>query len=146
MNVGLGEGLCLIDNSAFQRVTLPAVAAVWTEGIENGRIGACGPLVAEALYSTQTQEQAAARAEELTEGLPYFEIDESAWRLAFKAQVELAGVAERFHRRPPVDYLVAACAHRHGLGVLHYDRDYDLIAEHSSLAFDSRWVVEPGTL
>jgi hypothetical protein len=30
--------------------------------------------------------------------------------------------------------------------VLHYDRDYDLIAEHSSLEFESRWIADPGSL
>jgi len=33
----------------------------------------------------------------------------------------------------------------HG-GVLHYDRDYDLIREQTSLDFESIWLVEPGTL
>jgi len=36
--------------------------------------------------------------------------------------------------------------HRAEGGVLHYDRDYDLIAEHTRLNFESVWVADPGTL
>ena len=50
------------------------------------------------------------------------------------------------HRLPPVDLLIAALADRHGLGVLHYDHDYDLIAEKTDLTFDSVWLAARGTL
>jgi predicted nucleic acid-binding protein len=40
--------------------------------------------------------------------------------------------------------MIAACAHRAEAGVLHYDRDFDLIAEHTSLVFESEWLVEAG--
>ncbi len=33
-----------------------------------------------------------------------------------------------------------------GLGVLHYDRDYDTIAEHTSLRFKSIWVAPKGSI
>jgi hypothetical protein len=39
--------------------------------------------------------------------------------------------------------MIAACAHEAGAGVLHYDRDYDLIAEHTSLSFESVWLAQP---
>jgi hypothetical protein len=32
------------------------------------------------------------------------------------------------------------------MGVLHYDGDYDLLAEHTSLAFGSEWLAAPGAL
>ena len=34
----------------------------------------------------------------------------------------------------------------HGLGVLHYDGDFDRLAEHSSLGFASTWIAPPGSL
>jgi hypothetical protein len=40
-------------------------------------------------------------------------------------------------RVPPVDLLVAAIADRHRLGILHYDRDYDLLAEKTDLDIES---------
>jgi hypothetical protein len=46
----------------------------------------------------------------------------------------------------PVDLLITALADRHSLGVLHYDHDYDLIAEKTDLAFDSVWLAARVTL
>jgi predicted nucleic acid-binding protein len=42
--------------------------------------------------------------------------------------------------------MLAACAHHSGHGVLHYDRDYDVIADQTSLEFESEWVAPAGTL
>jgi hypothetical protein len=42
--------------------------------------------------------------------------------------------------------VIAACAHTAGMGVLHYDGDYDLLTEHTSLAFESEWLAPPGVL
>lgn len=106
----------------------------------------CGAFAMEALYSGRNAEEVEELHAELTRGMRFVEMDGAIWRSALLAQVELAAVLERFHRRPPIDYLIAATADHHGLGVLHYDGDYDLIAEHSSLEFESRWVVEPGSL
>jgi hypothetical protein len=41
---------------------------------------------------------------------------------------------------------VAALADRYELGVLHYDRDYDLLAEKTDLEFGSVWLAPAGTL
>jgi predicted nucleic acid-binding protein len=41
------------------------------------------------------------------------------------------------------DLLIAATAERHKVTVLHYDEDYDQIAEITG--YPSRWVTEPGT-
>ena len=65
-------------------------------------------------------------------------------RRALDAQRALARVGH--HRLPPVDLLVAALADRHGLGVLHYDRDYDLLAENAGLRFESVWLAPAGSL
>jgi hypothetical protein len=42
--------------------------------------------------------------------------------------------------------LIAACAHVHGAGVLHYDRGYDVLVELSGLDFESNWLASAGTL
>ena len=76
--------------------------------------------------------------------LPWARLDEGVERRAVDAQRHLARVGH--HRLPPVDIVVAALADRHGLGVLHYDRDYDLIADKTDLRFDSIWLSEPGVL
>jgi len=136
----------LVDNSAFARADHPAVAPLWSSGLAHDRLYSCGPFVLEALYSSRNLTDMRELFEELTEALPYVEISERTWRLACDAQLAMATVAPQFHRRPIVDYLVAAAAHEHDLGVLHYDRDYDHILEHTTLEYVSRWIAAPGTL
>ncbi|MDF2258119.1 hypothetical protein [Streptantibioticus ferralitis] len=45
---------------------------------------------------------------------------------------------------PPVNLLVAVTALDHGLTLLHYDRDFETIAQHTELR--TRWPAEPGSL
>lgn len=45
---------------------------------------------------------------------------------------------------PPADLLIAASAESHGVAVLHYDHDFDLIAEVTGQP--TRWVLPAGTL
>jgi predicted nucleic acid-binding protein len=76
--------------------------------------------------------------------LPRIAIDEEVERMALQAQRELEEIGH--HRLAPMDVIVAACAHRAEAGVLHYDRDYDILAEHTSLTFESEWVAPQGSL
>lgn len=47
-------------------------------------------------------------------------------------------------RLPIVDYLIAATAQELGAAVLHYDHDYDTLAE--VMEFESIWLAPAGTL
>jgi len=47
-------------------------------------------------------------------------------------------------RVKPQDALIAACAQDAGVGVLHYDHDFDRLAE--VLDFESHWVAPAGSL
>lgn len=136
----------LVDNSAFARADHPAVAPLWSSGLAHDRLYSRGPFVLEALYSSRNLEEMGSLFEELIEALSYVETTERTWRLAYEAALAMATVAPQFHRRPMVDYLVAAAAHEHGLGVLHYDHDYDHILQHTTLDYVSRWIAPPGTL
>jgi predicted nucleic acid-binding protein len=54
-------------------------------------------------------------------------------------------LADRGHRgRKIPDLLIAAVAQRHGLTVLHYDRDFDLIAQCTGQP--TQWVVARGEI
>jgi predicted nucleic acid-binding protein len=75
---------------------------------------------------------------------PRIEIVAPMEERALLAQRELA--TRGHHRLAPIDVMIAACAHEAGAGVLHYDRDYDLITEHTSLSFESVWLALAGTL
>ena len=52
-------------------------------------------------------------------------VTRSVCSAALWAMGELAAHSDRYHRVGLPDYLVAACAQEAGLGVLHYDRDFD---------------------
>ena len=48
---------------------------------------------------------------------------------ALRLQQDLAHHHGMWHRTPIPDLLIAETALHHGLGVIHFDRDYDRIAE-----------------
>jgi predicted nucleic acid-binding protein len=72
--------------------------------------------------------------------------DANTWRLTERSQRELAEDPAVSHRIGLPDLLLASIASQHGLGVLHYDGDYDLLAEHTSLEFESVWIAPPGSV
>jgi predicted nucleic acid-binding protein len=59
--------------------------------------------------------------------------------------VQAALAARGQHRAASIpDLLIAACAQRHGVTVLHYDGDFDLIAEVTGQPV--QWVVPRGSV
>jgi predicted nucleic acid-binding protein len=56
----------------------------------------------------------------------------------------LAHRASGAQRLPIVDYVVAASAQELGAAMLHYDADYDTLAE--IMAFESVWLAPAGSL
>jgi predicted nucleic acid-binding protein len=137
----------LLDNSAWVRLAdaaLPIQRAVEiADALETGQIAACLPFLLEAGYSARNAREHAQLLAELG-SLPRYGVDDAVEQRAIDAQAQLARAGH--HRLPPVDLVVAALADRHGLGVLHYDHDYDLIAEKTDLDYDSVWLAARGTL
>ena len=139
--------MLLIDNSAWARLASPRLAAERVEEvaqwIEAAELGSCLPFLLEAGYSAQSGPDHERVVADLIM-LPWIELTPAISRLAIQAQRELARVGHR--RVPPADAVIAACAHSEGAGVLHYDRDYDVIAERSGLDFRSEWLAPAGSL
>jgi predicted nucleic acid-binding protein len=137
----------LLDNSAWARLLRGVVAgerarmvAAWMEA---GELAVCLPFLLEAGYSARSAADRVALMARFAE-LPHVGIDSEVEHAALQAQRELAEIGH--HRLPPADVLIAACAHRVEAGVLHYDGDYDVLAERTSLVFESEWLAAPGTL
>jgi predicted nucleic acid-binding protein len=103
----------------------------------------CLPFLLEAGYSARSGEERRAMMVDL-DLLPRIEIDRDVEQMALQAQRELAEIGH--HRLAPMDVMIAACAHRAEAGVLHYDGDYDILAERTGLVFESEWLAPPGTL
>jgi predicted nucleic acid-binding protein len=137
------SAVLLLDHSAWSRRRQPLARERIVAGLEGADLGVCLPFLLEAGYSAVSARELDGLVADLAE-LPRVEITPDVERCALQAQRELASVGH--HRLPPADIIIAACAHEAGAGVLHYDRDYDLIAKHTSLEFESEWLVPAGTL
>jgi predicted nucleic acid-binding protein len=122
----------LVDTSAWievfrrpQRLNLESV-------IHFDEVVTCLPVVQEVLQGFRTEESyRTARDSMLALPIVASPLDESV----FLDAADLYRRARRagFTIRSGVDCLIAACAIRHGLTVLHADRDYPAIARVSSL-------------
>ena len=132
----------LVDTSVFARQRRSEVAAVLDPLIDAGRVATCGIIEFEVLYSTRSSREyvqlAAARRASL-EWLPVEDVDV---RRGLAVQSQLAASGQ--HRRAFPDLIIAAVAERQHVTVLHYDADYDLIAEVTGQPM--RWVVPRGTV
>jgi predicted nucleic acid-binding protein len=105
----------------------------------------CPPFRLEARYSARSPRHFAVIESQLR-GFMVVDADADTWPLAVRAQEDLANASGISHRVKPVDLLVAAIAHQHRLGVLHYDKDYEALAEHTRLSFASRWIAPKGSV
>jgi predicted nucleic acid-binding protein len=139
--------MLLLDNSAWARIlngALPFARAETVAGwMEQRQLAICLPFLLEAGYSARSAADHQTLMAEL-ELLPHIHITVETEKRALQAHRELAAAAH--HRLPPADIMIAACAHQAGGGVLHYDRDYDVIAARTGLEFESEWLVPAGTL
>jgi len=137
----------LLDNSAWARLTEPSLSPQRIEEIatalEQREIAVCLPFLLEAGYSARNAAEHRELLDELL-ALPLLEIDAQIERRAVQAQRQLARVAH--HRLPPVDLIMAAIAERHHIGVLHYDGDYDILADKTDLDFASVWLAPRGSI
>lgn len=112
--------------------------------IERGEIAVCVPFLLEAGWSARNARHHRELLTDLLQ-LPYLTIDGDIEAAALAAQNDLA---DRGHHRSasPSDLLIAACAHANDAGVLHYDRDYDLLLRLTELHFESAWLAPAGSI
>jgi len=140
------RGTLLLDNSAWVRLGDTAFQAKRgdeiADALESGRIAACSQFLPEASYSARK----AREHDQLLAELRASPSTTSTRPPEQRALDDQAQFARHGHRLPPVDLLIAALADRDGLGVLHYDHDYDVIAEKTDLSFDSVWLADRGSL
>ena len=135
--------LYLIDTSAWSRMQVPAVGRRLTTILNEGAAGSCLPLDLEDGRSAKNFRDAmsirALRARVMTE-LPI-----TAAVATRSRDLQLALTQRGYHRAAsPVDLITAAAAAEYNAIVLHYDRDYDLIAEIGGPR--SEWVAPAGSL
>jgi len=107
-----------------------------------GEIATCGIVDLELLYSARDRATYRSLVEALR-GMPRVPLDEAAVNRALSVQAMLAERSQ--HRAVPLpDLLVAACAERAGLSVLHYDGDFERIAKLTGQP--TQWIVPRGSV
>jgi predicted nucleic acid-binding protein len=132
----------LIDTSALHRLRQPAVAQVLGPLLEAGRVSMCPVTELEALYSARDVTEYEAGAQRFRIAFPWVPVPDRAWDRA--AEVQRALARRGRHRAASLpDLLIAATAEHHRLVVLHYDRDFETIAEVTGQP--AQWVVAAGS-
>ena len=133
----------LADTTALARLHRPAVAAVLGPLIEAGLVATCGVIEFELGWATRNSAEFDLVRADRAQGYEWLATDDEEWRRALDVQAELWR-SGRVRAVGFPDLLIAAVAEREQLTLLHYDGDYDLIAEVSGQAM--QWVVPRGTV
>lgn len=130
----------LADKSALVRMRHAEVAAQLAPRLH--QLVTCSVVDLEILYSARTlADLLATRAER--RAIPRLDLAQADFDRAEEVMARLAATGH--HRAAGLpDLLIAAVAERHGAVVLHYDRDFDVIA--SVTGQPTAWVVPPGTV
>ena len=126
----------LADKSALARFRHPAVGERLGPLLEDGWIATCGIVDLEVLYSARSLGDYETTLQE-RRSLEEVPITPEVIARAIDIQHGLARRGQ--HRVPIPDLLIAAAAESADLTVLHYDSDFELIAQLSDLA--QEWVV-----
>ncbi len=138
-----GELPLVVDTSAWLRAHRPRVREPWRRALHEDRLRISPAVRFEVLISARDARTFDELAEELS-ALRTAPLTAAVIRAAEQAMRTLAHRSAGAQRIPIVDYLVAAAAQETGAGVIHYDRDYDTLAE--IMEFESLWLAPPGSL
>ena len=125
-----------------RRDTRPEVRSILEPLLLAGRIATCGIVDLEVLFSATSPTVYVELAAGLR-AMPRVPVTEDVVERALEVQGMLAARSQ--HRAVPLpDLLVAACAERAQLVVLHYDADFDRIADITGQAV--QWIVSRGAI
>lgn len=133
----------LADKSALtRRETLPEIREILEPLLIAGEIATCGIVDLELLYSAGSPAAYVKLADALR-GMSRVPVDDSCIDRAIEVQGILAETSQ--HRAVPLpDLLIAACAEKAGLTVLHYDADFERIARITGQK--EQWIVPQGSV
>lgn len=133
----------LADTSALARLHRPEVAAALEPLIDSGLVATCGVIEFEIGWAARNGAEWDQVRTDRDEGYEWLATHDADWRRALDVQAALW----RSGRVRTVVFphlLIAAVAERGRVTVLHYDSDYDFIAEVTGQRM--QWVVPRGTV
>lgn len=134
--------LHLADKSAQELVRRSDEARqLFTELALSDSLATCEIIALEVMYSARNRQHAQTLREQLA-AMSWLEITNATMRRALGVQFELLTLGR--HRLPIPDLIIAAAAEQYQATVLHYDSDFDTIAEVTGQPV--RWVVPRGSV
>ncbi len=132
----------LVDKSAWEQRNRSPQAAEYLEQLLAQRHAAtCEITMLEILYSARNAEHYAQLRHWQTL-MPCLPVDNAAVKCALDTQHSLAARGQ--HRLALPDLIISAVAHASGATVLHYDKDFDLIAAITEQP--TEWILPRGTI
>lgn len=138
-----GELPLVVDTSAWSRAHHPKVREPWKVALLADRFRVSPAVRLEILLTARNGHSFDTLAKRLA-ALRTAPLSAAVIRAAQASMRTLAHRSAGAQRLPIVDYLVAAAAQETGAAVIHYDRDYDTLAE--IMEFESVWLAPPGSL
>ena len=133
----------LADTSALARLHITGVRSVLAPLIEAGLVATCAVIEFEVLWSTRSPDELTTVRHDRNLGYEWLPTEDIDWRRALEVQRQLWATG-RMRTVPLPDLIIAAVAERHRVTVLHYDSDYDTIADVTGQP--TRWVVNRGSV
>jgi predicted nucleic acid-binding protein len=133
----------LADTSALARLGRPEVAAALGPLIEAGLIATCGVIEFELGWATRTSAEFDQVRADRDAGYEWLATHDQDWHRALEVQATLWRTG-RVRAVGFPDLLVAAVAERERVTLMHYDSDYELIAEVTRQPM--QWVVQRDTV
>ena len=131
----------LVDKSVLARLREPTVAAALQPLL--GQLAVCSTVLLEVGWSARSPAHFRQIMSDL--GL-YSRLEITQRTLDLAATIQVALVDRGYHRGPGVaDLILAATALDHEAVLLHYDHDFDLVAE-AEARFKHRWIIPRGSI
>ena len=130
----------ILDTSVVHRLSDQLIGDAVEDGVADGRLALCAPVVFEVCFSARNAPDLAGLRDDL-DAFPMVRTHQATFDRALEVQAALAETG-RHRAASMTDLLVAAAAEANDLAVIHYDADFDLIAEVTGQR--AEWVVPRG--
>ena len=113
---------------------------------EAGEVVTCVPVILEAMHRPETEAQYRERFDGLFAPLERLPLEDESVERALAVQRQLAEASDGSHRRPAIDFLIAAAAEAAGPDVVLwcFDRDLRVICEHTGQPCEAEESTGPG--
>ncbi|MCY1141781.1 PIN domain nuclease [Actinoplanes sp. Pm04-4] len=134
----------LADTSAVVRILRSQeLLAHYVDSIGDGAVAVCAITELEHYFGVRSKADHKQQVARLRETFSWVVMPQHVFEQA--AEVQVAMIERGTHRSAgPIDLLTAATAQRHGLGLLHYDADFEQVA--AVTGQPTQWVAKPGSI